>query len=66
MNFNYNFESTLLAISETMLDEKTEFYLNGYNAHFNSIGSGKGIELYYKPSTFKHSTDIKEEENANN
>ena len=71
MNLNYNheeivhdptlMESTLLAVSETWLDEKTKLYLNGYNVHFNSVGSGKGLALYYKPGTFTPSADIKQE-----
>ena len=71
MNLNYKFEeilhdptlmeSTILAISETWLDDKTEFHLNGYNVHFNSIGPGKGLALYYKPGTFKTCMNIKQE-----
>ena len=71
MNLNHNheeivhdptlMESTLLAVSETWLDEKTKLYLNGYNVHFNSVGSGKGLALYYKPGTFTPSADIKQE-----
>ena len=33
-------ESTLLALSETWLDQKTTFNINGYKSHYNSISSG--------------------------
>ena len=54
-------ESTLLAFSETWLDENTTYNINGFQAHFNSIGPGKGLAIYYKQGTFKHTTDIRKE-----
>ena len=54
-------ESTLLALSETWLDQKTTFNINGYKSHYNSIGPGKGLALYYKSEIFKPGHEIKEE-----
>ena len=54
-------ESTLLVLSETWLNEKDILYINGYNAHFNNIGLGKGLALYYKFDIFNPSVDIKKE-----
>ena len=71
MNLNNNFEdiiydktlmeSTLIAFSETWLDEKTTFNINGYKSHYNSIGPGKGLAIYYKDGTFEPTDDIKRE-----
>jgi hypothetical protein len=36
-------ESTLLALSETWLDQETTFNINGYKSHYNSIGPGKAL-----------------------
>ena len=55
-------ESTLIALSETWLDQDTTWIgINGYKSHFNSIGPGKGLALYYKESSFHPVTDIKTE-----
>jgi hypothetical protein len=54
-------ESTLLALSETWLDQKTTFNINGYKSHYNSIGPGKGLALYYKSEIFKLGPEIKED-----
>ena len=54
-------ESTLLALSETWLDQKTTFNINGYKSHYNSIGPGKGLALYYKDEIFKSGPEIKED-----
>ena len=55
-------ESTLLALSETWLDQDTTWVgINGYKSHYNSIGPGKGLALYYKDNTFNPVTDIKTE-----
>ena len=54
-------ESTLIAFSETWLDEETTYNINGYKSHYNSIGPGKGLALYYKDGTFKPTDDIKHE-----
>jgi CRISPR/Cas system-associated endoribonuclease Cas2 len=53
-------ESTLLALSETWLDQQNTFNINGYKAHYNSIGPGKGLALYYKSEIFKPGLEIKE------
>jgi hypothetical protein len=52
-------ESTLVAFSETWLNKEENLPIGGYNAHFNSIGSGKGLSVYYKKDIFKHVIDIK-------
>ena len=55
-------ESTMIVLSETWLDQETTWIgINGYLAHFNSIGPGKGLALYYKDSSFKPVADIKTE-----
>ena len=54
-------ESTLLALSETWLDQKSTFNINGYKSHYNSIGPGKGLALYYKSEIFKLGPEIKED-----
>ena len=58
MNLNNNYdeiirdqnlmESKLLVLSETWLEEKDIFNINGYKSHFNNVGPGKGLALYYK------------------
>ena len=54
-------ESTLIAFSETWLDEKTTLNIHGYKSHYNSVGPGKGLALYYKDETFQPTDDIKHE-----
>ena len=55
-------ESTLIALSETWLElDNTWTGINGYKSHYNSIGPGKGLALYYKDKTFHPVTDIKTE-----
>jgi hypothetical protein len=54
-------EITLLALSETWLDQETTFNINGYKSHYNGIGRGKGLALYYKSEIFKPGAEIKEE-----
>ena len=54
-------ESTVLALSETWLDQKTTFNINGYKCHNNSIGPGKGLAIYYKSELFKPGPEIKEQ-----
>jgi exonuclease III len=71
MNLNNNYEdvvndrtlmeSSIIALSETWLDQKTIFNINGYKAHFNSIGPGKGLALYWKDNAFQPTLDIKQE-----
>ena len=52
-------ESTLIAFSETWLQPETTPSINGYKSHFNSVGPGKGIAVFFKDDIFKHSFDIK-------
>ena len=54
-------ESTLVAFSETWLTKGENLPIDGYDAHFNSIGPGKGIAIYYKKDIFKHVIDIEKE-----
>jgi hypothetical protein len=54
-------ESSIIAFSETWLDQKTTLNINGYKAHFNSIGPGKGLVLYWKDDAFQPTLDIKQE-----
>ena len=55
-------ESTLIALSETWLEPNSTWTgINGYKAHYNSIGPGKGLALYYKDNTFTPVIDIKKE-----
>ena len=55
-------ESTLIALSETWLDQDATWIgINGYKQHFNSMGPGKGLALYFKENTFEPVTDIKKE-----
>ena len=54
-------ESTLIAFSETWLNKETYLLLDGYKAHFNSVGPGKGLAIYFKEDIFKHVQDIKKE-----
>ena len=71
MNLNNNYdnivgdrtllESSIIALTETWLDQKTTMNIEGYRAHFNSIASGKGLALYLKDDAFKPVIDIKEE-----
>ena len=53
-------ESTLLALSETWLLEETGLDIKGYASHFNNIGPGKGIAIFYKEDYFSFSKEIKE------
>jgi exonuclease III len=54
-------ESSIITFSETWLEQKTKIPLNGFKAHFNSIGPGKGLAIYMKDDTFRPIIDIKQE-----
>ena len=54
-------ESTIIAFSETWLNQGVELSLEGYEAHFNSVGPGKGIAVYFKTGSFKHVCDIQKQ-----
>ena len=53
-------ESTILILTETWLNN-TELSIEGYSAHFNSVGNGKGIAVYIKDALFKPTIDIKQD-----
>ena len=71
MNLNNNYEdlvqdktllkSSILALSETWLDIDKSVQIDGYRAHFNSIGPGKGLAIYFNDERFKPVVDIKED-----
>ena len=71
MNLTHNFEdlirdktimrSSIIALSETWLDMNKSLHIDGYNAHFNSSGPGKGLAIYLKDEKFQPTVDIKEE-----
>ena len=71
MNLNNNYEdivrdktlmeSSMIAFSETWLDQNTTMNINGYRAHLNSIAPGKGLALYLKDDTFQPTVEIKED-----
>ena len=56
--------SDAICLTETWIwnDEDTSRYeLEGFTAHHNAAGRGKGISVYYKSDKFTHTQDIKEE-----
>ena len=71
MNLNNNYEdlvkdktllkSSILALSETWLDIDKSVQIEGYRGHFNSIGPGKGLAIYFNDERFKPVVDIKED-----
>ena len=54
-------QSTLIAFSETWLDEETKPLIDGYKSHFNSVGQGKGLAVYFKEDIFTPVVNIKRE-----
>ena len=70
MNLTHNYEdllkdktimrSSIIALSETWLDMNKFLPIDGYNAHFNSIGPGKGLAIYLKDKMFQPTVDINE------
>ena len=71
MNLTHNYEdllrdktimkSSIIALSETWLEVNESLAIDGYKAHFNSNGPGKGLALYWKDGKFKPTVDIKED-----
>ena len=69
MNLNNNYEdilcdptlmeSTLIALSETWLEEGMPRPINGFNSHLNSVGPGKGLAIYYKKDIFQPSLEVR-------
>ena len=53
-------ESSILTLCETWLDNTTYLKIDGYRAHFNSVGPGKGIAVYLKNNTFTPTVNINE------
>ena len=54
-------QSTSIAFSETWLDEETKPLIDGYKSHFNSVGQGEDLAMYFKEEIFTHAVDIKRE-----
>ena len=54
-------ESTIICLSETWLQEDDELEINGYKAHFNSVGPSKGIAVYLKDSSFTPTDEMRSE-----
>ena len=71
MNLTHNYEdlikdktimkSSIIALSETWLDINKAIPIDGFKAHFNSSGPGKGLAIYLKDKMFEPTVDIKEE-----
>ena len=71
MNLTHNYEdllkektimrSSIIELSETWLDMNKSLPIDGYKAHFNSIGPGKGLAIYMKDKVSQPTVDIKEE-----
>ena len=54
----------IICLQETWLDDDTllnDLEIPSFKLYLNSNGKGKGIAAYVKNNTFKHETDIKEE-----
>ena len=51
-------QSLVIALSETWLEKGTELHIDGYTAHFNSIGPGKGLAVYLKDDRFEKTVTI--------
>ena len=61
------------AMDERAMDERAmdaamnpceERHRDEYERHFNSVGPGKGLAVYFKENLFHHVTDITEDNNA--
>ena len=53
-------KSDMICVQETWLEQdedESEYHIDGYQAHFNSQGRGKGIAVYTKASKFMHVID---------
>ena len=56
--------SDAICLTETWLwsDEETAgIEIDGFQAHHNAVGRGKGVSVYYKDSKFTHTQDITDE-----
>ena len=54
-------ESDILTLSETWLTDENGPTISSYARHFNSVGPGKGLAVYFKEHLFHHVTDITED-----
>ena len=57
--------SDAICLTETWIwpnEDTTGFNLDGYIAHNNSVGRGKGVTVYYKASKFSHMQDVSDEQ----
>ena len=54
-------QSSILALSETWLDEKNKLYIDGFKEHFNSVGPGKGLAIYIRDEAFQPTRQIQKE-----
>ena len=52
---------SILTMSETWLMSNNGPDLHTFKSHFNSVGLGKGIAIYYKEDLFYHMEDVVEE-----
>ena len=56
--------SDAICLTETWIwtdEDTTRYELEGFTAHHNAAGRGKGVSVYYKKDKFTHIQDIKEE-----
>ena len=53
--------SSIIALSETWLEKGAEIQIDGYTAHFNNIGPGKGLAIYIKDERFKPTLTVNHE-----
>ena len=57
-------KSDILILQETwqLQDEIMNYEIPGYEIHYNNIGPGKGIAVYYKKEVFQHVADISQDQ----
>ena len=56
--------SDVMCLTETWLwnnEEKSRFEMIGFKSHHNCAGKGKGVSVYYKPTSFRHIQDVTED-----
>ena len=63
-NDNTLLKSDILMLQETWLlqGEIMNYQIPGYEIHYNNIGPGKGIAVYYKKEIFQHVADISQDQ----
>ena len=55
-------KSDMICVQETWIEEEDDennYQLDGFQAHFNSQGRGKGLVIYMKENTFVHVKDFR-------